>query len=87
MNKNQIIAEIIQWIEDDRRAENLEPITLTAKTLLLEQLVFDSLKILQFVNWLEQNYAVVIGIENMTASFFASPESIATQLIKQKMLN
>jgi acyl carrier protein len=79
-NVDTILAEVIEWIRNDRAAEGLEEIELTPDIALLEQQVFDSMKILEFVNWLESSYAISIGVEKLTPKLFSSPRTVANEV-------
>jgi len=81
---DSMIAEVIAWIEQDRQAEQAAPLTLTAESALLEEGIFDSMKILQFVAWLEESYGVTVGVESLTAEQFASPRQIANLVTQLK---
>lgn len=81
-NMIQLVVEIIDWIHRDRADEGLGSIDVTAQTQLLEEGVFDSMKILEFVNWLETTYGINIGVEELTPKFFASPQTVATEVLK-----
>ncbi len=72
---------IIDWVIQDRKEEELDPLDIAADSRLLDEEIFDSLKILQFVAWLEQEYQLTIGVELLTTEFFASPRSIAEHVV------
>ncbi len=71
------VAQILQWIHLDRDEEGLPAIELTGDTALLDEGVFDSMKVLQFVSWLEGTFAITIGVDELTPAFFASPRTVA----------
>jgi acyl carrier protein len=78
----EICLDILQWIKQDRIEEELPSIELTTDSKLLEDEIFDSLKIMQFIGWLEIKYPVKVGVENMTADFFSSPEVVANNVVQ-----
>jgi acyl carrier protein len=81
-NFDEICLDILQWIKQDRIEEELTSIELKEDSKLLEDEIFDSLKIMQFIAWLEGKYPVKVGVENMTADFFSSPEVVANNVVK-----
>jgi len=77
---SSLVNEIITWIDCDRNEEGLEPVKIKPEDKLLQDEIFDSLKILQFISWLEVKYKINIGVKHMTPKFFESPLSIANNL-------
>lgn len=72
-----IAAVIVRWIRQDRSAEGLDEILVTPDTELLEEGVFDSAKLLEFVVWLESTYGIAVGVEQLTPTFFATARTVA----------
>jgi len=77
MPTNPITAAIIEWIAQGRRDEGQDPLELFPDSPLLEEGVLDSLKLMQFVAWLEGRYGITIGVESLTPKAFATPAAIA----------
>lgn len=76
-----LTTEIIDWIQAERKDAEEEEIEVGANTNLLEDGVFDSMKILQFVTWLESRYKISIGVEQLTPKFFSTPDRVARQVL------
>lgn len=82
MSKQAIITTISNWIKQDRISEQLDAVEVSPDTRLLDAAIFDSLKLMLFVSWLEEHYEIKVGIEHLTPQLFATPDSIAT-LVQQ----
>lgn len=80
LDKELITEELIQWIHDDRSEEKQPKIEVSSDSRLLDEQIFDSMKVLQFITWLEQRYGVHIGVEQMTAEFFSTPKVVAERV-------
>jgi len=77
MTSQAIVSEIMTWIAEDRVEEALQPVVLQPDTRLLDAGIFDSLKLLQFVGWLEDHYRIKVDVTSLTPQVFATPQSIA----------
>lgn len=77
----KISKDIIVWINKNRSTDE-EEFLLDADTALLDDGVFNSIKILEFIVWLEKTYDIIINVEQMTPDFFSSPGIIAKQIIE-----
>lgn len=82
MNVDESIADVLTWIREDREREHLAPVELTPETALLAERIFDSMKVLEFVLWLESRFGVTIGPDHLTPAFFSSPRAVVAGVLQ-----
>lgn len=68
---------ILKWITAEAELETGESVEVHVDTKLLEESVFDSMKLLTLVGALEEQFHIEIGAEDMIPTHFSTPRSIA----------
>lgn len=81
LSENGVTKEIIDWIKSENK-HDVAAQKVTGDTKLLDSGLFDSMQILILVAWIETQYEVTIGVEQMTPAFFQSPGVIAQNIVK-----
>ena len=84
MNTDQ--DKIIQWIREICLHDELE-IVLTEDSVLLEEGLLDSMKVVQLVSLLEDMLGRPLPIDEVTAENFESPKRIAAMIRRLRDTN
>jgi acyl carrier protein len=82
MDITTVVDDVIQWMRKQRELDQLPAELIDAQTDVITEGIFDSMKLLQLINYLEETYGITISVEFMLPANLSTPQGIAEMVVK-----